>query len=65
LTEATLYQSLIPRLEAQRELRFRRLNKKLSPQEWRELYFRAYNDERLADQAEANAILAEKVTQDG
>jgi hypothetical protein len=57
--EVALYARNIPRLEALREIRLRRVDAILDPPGWKQLYLNAYQNLDLAEKAEAAAMLAQ------
>lgn len=63
--EVELYRRNMPQLEAQRELRGRLQNRDLDPKGWYTLYLLATKDKKIAEEAEAFAILAQEPRTNG
>ena len=63
--EVELYRRNKPQLEALRELRGRLQNRDLDPKGWYTLYLLATKDKKIAEEAEANAILAQEPRTNG
>jgi hypothetical protein len=55
----------MPQLEAHRELRGRLQNRDLDPKGWYTLYLLATKDKKIAEEAEAYAILAQEPRTNG